>query len=704
MHEYLVPGLKAAHQGLWSVRRAAELARRSDVGFARLTEAELIGLTTAVAKTVIASGYVATESARHVTSSAVHGAAGLVDATGRMWQLGADIDRGAGRAAGEFEQRLRAMVPDEAQQSADVMQNATGFAGRLLAAVHGVYHEVAGGGRKLAKGVTEAAANMTGAASRHLLSAADQEEELASVRQAAARDLHRLASETNKSFDLVQADAERLVNFVATQVRARIHRGADKVVDAVDSVRSRTVESWVGLPGNMAGFSAMSEKETVAIAALAAKGNREAMAKIPTTSAGGRLSMMMVMPMDMDFGHIAGYYGQQIYHPVRTRLAEDVTVRSVGGIVATQTMSRRPLPPGATDPVGRRPTERVQVPSSDPGVPPLELVIDRTVVKEDGPFDHYAEYREDTRWFKDSKLVKEARWLPDDEFKAFEPYKQQIEDTLAGAAQHPWTLLPLFHYDPRRWNAPSTAARPTMETMGDKVFESFPQRWDGPFRAYFSDPGNRPFIGIKQYTALGYRPLDPRLDHQRDFYGRCTNESDPIPIVCHCSPAGQYSLERPLYVREQVAYERGEKVKGFSPVTVNREALAVYEKKTKDLIKHRGLGSADWDEYWFSEHYVSPFAWHEVLNRYPTLRLCLAHFGGDEPSGYTHWANKFPSRVDPQLLAKQPRSFSISGCTRSTNGSGRSSTRWAPCTTPGFSGVDPTCPASIRRSRSRSSP
>lgn len=653
VRELLVPGLNLAKQGLSAVQRAAELGRQLDVGVARLTEAELVGLTTVVAKTVIASGYVVTEAAQQTTSSVVHGAAGLVDATGRVWQLGATIDRGAGRAAGELEQRLRAMVPDEAEQSAEVMRNATGFAGRLLAAVHGVYRsvsrKVAEGRRRLANGVTETAANVAGAASRHLLSAADEEEELARIRQAAARDLHRIASDTNRSFDLVQADAKRMVDFVASVVKARVRRGADRAVDAIDTVRSRTVESWVGLPGNMAGFTALSEKDTLAISGLAAKGNGDAMAKIPSATIGGRLSMMMVMPMDMDFGHIAGYYGQQIYHPVETRLAEDVRVQSVGGIVATQTMTRRPLPPGSTERVGRRPTERVFVPSSDPGVPPIELVVDRTVVREEGPFYHYAEYREDERRFKDSRLVKEARWLPEDEFKAFEAYPKQVLDTLAGAARYPWTLLPLFHYDPRRWNAGPTTV-PSKKRVGDREFESFPQRWDAPFRAYFSSKDNRPFIGIKQYTALGYRPLDPRLEHQHDFYRRCTDATDPIPIVCHCSPAGQYSLERPLYVREQVAKECGERVKERDPVTVNKAALAAYEKTTKALIEQRGLGSDDWDEYWFSEHYVSPFAWREVLKRYPSLRLALAHFGGDEAPAYTHWAKKFPSPVDPGLL------------------------------------------------------
>jgi predicted TIM-barrel fold metal-dependent hydrolase len=241
--------------------------------------------------------------------------------------------------------------------------------------------------------------------------------------------------------------------------------------------------------------------------------------------------------------------------------------------------------------------------------------------------------------------------LPDAEFKQFEDFDIQVPETLAAAAAHPWTLLPLFHYDPRRWRR-DQGTPSTERIVGGKKLGVYPRAWDEPFREHFRD-GVRPFVGIKQYTALGYRPLDPRLPHQREFYAKCL-ELD-LPIVCHCSSEGMYTLERPLYALREA---------GEDPARVSRlraETLALmHARGLRDSLELEGDGKAlDWREFWFSEKYVSPAAWREVLALpgHEKLRLCLAHFGGDAPS--TYWGAKDPAPVDPHLLdepwAKNPQ-------------------------------------------------
>ena len=111
------------------------------------------------------------------------------------------------------------------------------------------------------------------------------------------------------------------------------------------------------------------------------------------------------------------------------------------------------------------------------------------------------------------------------------------------------------------------------------------------------------------YTALGYRPADykawgadnaPRLSNMKPFYDRC--EKEGIPILCHCSPGGVYSHDRQIYYDladsgDHRAYER-----------------MLWFDRTTD---------------WYYDHFVRPEAWELVLKDFPTLKLCLAHFGGD---------------------------------------------------------------------------
>jgi predicted TIM-barrel fold metal-dependent hydrolase len=274
-------------------------------------------------------------------------------------------------------------------------------------------------------------------------------------------------------------------------------------------------------------------------------------------------------------------------------------------------LERRPLPPESTfDP---KPPPSL-IPQANP------VSVELRVTEETGPFYYFHQVRHDIP-------IRELVWLPKREFHQFQAYPKQTEHTLAAAAATPWSMLPLYHYDPRRWSQAS--GKPTKtETFDGKIWDVFPQAWDEPFKQYFQK-GSMRFAGIKLYTALGYRPWEPggansRLPRQKDFYDQCTK--DDLPIVCHCSPGGMYSFDRPFFAKAD-AKRRGVPVKAL-------------RKETEDLMKARGV-EVDWEEYWFSEHYVSPRAWREVLKKpeYKKLRLSLAHFGGDLPE-FSNWTRK----------------------------------------------------------------
>ncbi|MDD5342913.1 MAG: amidohydrolase family protein [Smithella sp.] len=179
----------------------------------------------------------------------------------------------------------------------------------------------------------------------------------------------------------------------------------------------------------------------------------------------------------------------------------------------------------------------------------------------------------------------------------FQAYKKQHDATLSAVKKNPWQLIPMFHYEPRRWRNPSGGA------IDVKTWMSGP--WDFPFQLVASEKNAGVFIGFKMYPPLGYKPLDPRLPHLNDFYARCAHEN--IPILAHCSPGGMTTHEAAFY----------------------------HEFDKVDLTKRpERTVSCSYDpctpQGYFFDNYVHPRNWRPVLEQHKKLKLCLAHYGGDE--------------------------------------------------------------------------
>ncbi len=86
---------------------------------------------------------------------------------------------------------------------------------------------------------------------------------------------------------------------------------------------------------------------------------------------------------------------------------------------------------------------------------------------------------------------------------------------------------------------------------------------------------NRNFMGVKIYPPFGYFPEDPKLE---SIYAFCEKHESGIPVMTHCSGA---------------------------------------------TLKHKELTKKEANKKCSPEHYKN------VFNRFPDLRLCLGHFGGD---------------------------------------------------------------------------
>ncbi len=93
--------------------------------------------------------------------------------------------------------------------------------------------------------------------------------------------------------------------------------------------------------------------------------------------------------------------------------------------------------------------------------------------------------------------------------------------------------------------------------------------------------GERIFRGVKLYPPQGYSCADPIFHHLFDF---C--QSQKLPIMTHCSRGGVHTREFPMRTRQ-----------------VQVEAL------------------------------TDPDVYRDVCRKFPQLKVCLAHFGGDDDWG-----------------------------------------------------------------------
>ena len=265
-------------------------------------------------------------------------------------------------------------------------------------------------------------------------------------------------------------------------------------------------------------------------------------------------SPMIIMPMDMEYAHIAGYDGQTIYH---------------------------------TD-----------------------------------EFPWYYHRRISGAEPEQNGLKVE---LPGETTKSFSHWKVQYKDTVTSAKNNPLKLIPMYHYEPRGWRGNSgSGIEKTRWDFG---------AWDYPFKEVVTAKQNGIFFGFKMYTPLGYQPLDPVLTHLWQhsgnksgcYYGKCEDEG--IPILAHCSPGGMTSHEM-LYYRE--LHRENPQKYCHTPFEFQDE----YKKKNPDAGKNRSgqisSYSADYEMEYFYRYHVHPKAWRKVLEKFPKLKLCLAHFGGDE--------------------------------------------------------------------------
>lgn len=169
-----------------------------------------------------------------------------------------------------------------------------------------------------------------------------------------------------------------------------------------------------------------------------------------------------------------------------------------------------------------------------------------------------------------------------------ETWSQQLRRTERAAISYPLRLLPMYHYEPRRYIKENGAA---------------------PFQQLVVNGGV--YIGFKMYTSQGYMPSEDTAKGSatasvtKNFFSKCAAQK--ISIMAHCTPAGFYTHHRDLYFDVASAAS----VKAYTPPG---------KKEARDTDRRR----------YFQQKFVHPEAWRPVLQQNSALYLCLAHFASDK--------------------------------------------------------------------------
>jgi hypothetical protein len=125
------------------------------------------------------------------------------------------------------------------------------------------------------------------------------------------------------------------------------------------------------------------------------------------------------------------------------------------------------------------------------------------------------------------------------EWGLFETWDEQVLNTKIACAEHPLRLIPMYHYEPRRFS---------VWTGQETSFEqaSLSPKWKEPFAQLATKSQAGMFAGFKMYTSQGYQPMDPRVPSLAEFFKACADES--IPIMTHCTPSGHFTHERRIFI------------------------------------------------------------------------------------------------------------------------------------------------------------
>ena len=185
------------------------------------------------------------------------------------------------------------------------------------------------------------------------------------------------------------------------------------------------------------------------------------------------------------------------------------------------------------------------------------------------------------------------------------PFRTQLEELKNLKRYYPDQLFLFLGIDPRnkKGNELLNWAKSYLEHGTEKNGINFPF-----------------FCGIKLYPALGFFPFDPALD---ELYAYC--ESKRIPIITHCTRVGSMYIGENI---EQLIPDEPNMILPENNSSAEHARKEIIERiqryRKKGWIKNNEKAENDLacDLFCHPQNYIP------ILEKYPNLKICLAHLGG----------------------------------------------------------------------------
>lgn len=193
----------------------------------------------------------------------------------------------------------------------------------------------------------------------------------------------------------------------------------------------------------------------------------------------------------------------------------------------------------------------------------------------------------------------------------YKNYATQLEEIRDIKRRSPEHFYPFLCIDPRH-----RSGRDLRDWVEDQLTDGFEQK--GKLYRYF--------YGLKIYPALGFFPFDPALEEVYAFA-----EEYGIPIMTHCTRGGsQYvgdDIEQ-LIPRDIRSILMRPEIENDAFLNATREIQAridAYYHDDRKWIENSRIGDNDkaCDLFTHPQNYIP------VLEKFPKLKICIAHMGGE---------------------------------------------------------------------------
>ncbi|MBI9069213.1 MAG: amidohydrolase family protein [Salinivirgaceae bacterium] len=215
------------------------------------------------------------------------------------------------------------------------------------------------------------------------------------------------------------------------------------------------------------------------------------------------------------------------------------------------------------------------------------------------------------------------------------PYATQLHEVLEIKKYYPDNFFPFISVDPR-------------SRSGQNLVNWIDYYFTHGVKSNLSDEIISFGAGIKLYPAHGFFPFDPGLD---ELYAYA--EKNKIPLMFHCTRVGSQYIGRAIEqlipekpemlmpTEQSPDFQKAQKAQG----EIYSRIYRYYQKKKWIKNNKHGVNDFACDLFSHPQNYIP------LMCKYPDLKICLAHMGGDEEIKFMNATNLQDTKA-PKTLKK----------------------------------------------------